>query len=190
LINSVSKKLMKQLFIAKNEQRILLSIALLSIVLIYFYPVFMSVISYNQKVKEHQIEMLEKANNPNPLLFASDCSTQSTQFWQFLFWLQIFTNPIIYLCLRRNNFTSFLISVFLTFLTLLSYVLWSIETQYDFSMAENFPINNLSVFEKVFYKINNLEIFLLATILVLFILQIFILLRFVIERFQAKISFR
>jgi hypothetical protein len=181
----------KQFSISKNLLKLLLALSFLSIILIYLTPIYSSIQTYNQKVKERQEELREKANFPDgPIFYVDSWGREPTPLYYILFWFPLVSIPLTFYCLKKNNFKFFVFSIILVLSSFLRYILWAIGTKKDFALAETFSTQSLNSFEKIFYQITFLEIILLFTISILFILQIFILLRFVIERFQAKISLR
>lgn len=177
------------IFISNNERKLLLFLIFTAFILIYYDFISQIIQNYNQQVADTQRELLLDANEPNRIKFTY-CNLGGRTAHEILFWLQLLTIPSIYLCLQSNRFSCFVISIPLNIVGLFSYFAWFITSIQSLKYTETQVFRNQSIAQTLFYKINNLELLLLAILTVLFIFQIFILLRFVIERFQAKISLR
>lgn len=178
-------------FLFSGERKILLTVVFT--ICCTFYGNFAAIIidDYNQEVEQEQTDKNYAANNPeksNKISFEiSHC--YSTPFFSFLFWLQLFTNPILYLVTKKISFYKFILSIFLSFLTILSLILWNIYTYKVISLTERLP-EDFRFNDYLLYGSTTLELILYPLFVILFTLQMFFLFRFVIGRFQAKISLK
>jgi uncharacterized membrane-anchored protein YitT (DUF2179 family) len=170
--------------LSSTENKILLGFFLLICGVFYLHLANNVIEIYNAEVSSWQIEKLRIANG-SPKSMWNACGIPPPVYI-YLFWLQIFTNPLLFFLLRKPKFSNFAVSTIINSITFLSLLAWNKRTY------EGYLINGSWLRESGYFEIqSHLTAFILAILLFAFvILQISILTRFGIEKFQAKISLR
>jgi hypothetical protein len=173
-------------FVSKSEHKLLLGLFLTIFCLFYTHLSVSEIEFYNDTVKEEQTEKQHIADTlPNERISFSNC-VFAPPFHTQLFWIQLFTNPLILLLLWKPKVSLFAVSFVLNLVTTLSLLSWNHRNYFSYLLGENFWLKDSQF--GYFGLLSHLTAFFLAVLSSIFvILQICILIRFTIEKFQAKL---
>lgn len=169
------------------ENKLLLGLFLTVCCVFYIHCADNIIEGYNSEVKFQQVEKQSRANYARTSMF-SHC-TFGTPISVQIFWLQFFTNPILFFLLRKPKASRFIISIVINSVILFSLSAWNLRNYEGYVLNDAFWLHKTPY--GYFGLSSHFTAFILAVLLFVFlILQFSIIVRFVIEKFQAKLSLR
>ncbi|HEY0426935.1 MAG TPA: hypothetical protein VGC76_03930 [Pyrinomonadaceae bacterium] len=171
--------------LSQSEKKLLLGFFLLICGVFYLHLANNAVEIYNDGVMSQQIKKQNLADYSKPSIFSGDFEVPSPIYLKF-FWIQFFTNPILFFLLRKPKPSNFTVSTTINLVIFLSLLAWN-KRRYD-----SYLINGFWMHDGVngyFWLPSHLTAFVLAVLLFAFIiLQFSTLLRFTVENFSTKLT--
>ena len=175
--------------LSTTERKLLLCLFLTICCVFYAHVADNLIDSHNAAIRSEQIEKQGIADNGARVSMFSCGYSIPPPFYVQLFWLQFFTNPIMFFLLKESKPGSLIFSLFINSVMTFSVLAWNLRNydSYLYNQAYGLHKTTLGYFGLSSHRLA----FILAVLSFIFlVLQFSIIVRFAVERFQAKISLR
>ena len=175
------------LLVTQTECKLLLCLILTITCMFYVHCFINTVEEYNEKVRIEQSEKLYLANTLPSERFSFSACVFAPPFYTQIFWIQFFTNPLLFLFLRKPKSSALFLSIILTFVMTLSLLSWIRRSYIDYFLNDMYWLHKMPY--GYFSATSHISEVILAILSCAFlIIQIWMLFRYAVEKFQLKIS--
>lgn len=177
-----------QTLLSSTEHKLLLAFFLFICGVFYLHAANNLIENHNHAVRIEQEDKLRLADNGATTSMFSVCFFSGPPVFIYLFWLQIFTGPALFLFLRKNNSPRFVAVFIHNSVTFLSLLAWNKQSYETYLWREHRFPDEIPKYLDV--GSNQTALLLFFLLFVFLSVQFFVIARFGIEKFPAKISLR
>ena len=173
--------------ISQSERKLLLCLILTINCVFYAHCVINTVEEYNEKVRiEHSEKLFLVNTSPHERPQFSACFFAPPVYTQ-LFWIQFFTNPLLFFFLRKPKPLALFFTSIITIVITLSLLSWIRRNYVDYLLDDMYWLHK--TYYGYFSMTSHISEIVLAVLSCAFLfVQLWILFRYAVEKFQLKIS--